>query len=319
MAILQTYVRNQGDAWQYTLENLSHFFESVLALPGSDVPEPPPADFLETADIELPVDTAGHLGFYLGAVQLLARRTAQMHLCLAGDTAEPAFAPERFSKLYQRSLYQSMLSAANRVLSQFEAALDHLPEPVRLAGERILSRRKPIQAVFQTLRDMPIAGSRIRCHGDYHLGQVLYTGKDFVIIDFEGEPARPVSERRIKRSALRDVAGMLRSFHYAAYSGLRNEKVRGLFHDQDELHMTAWADYWYRWVGATFLKHYLATAGKAGFLPETDEQIRALLNALLMEKAIYELGYELDNRPDWIHIPLEGIGGLLDIERRETL
>jgi maltose alpha-D-glucosyltransferase/alpha-amylase len=146
---------------------------------------------------------------------------------------------------------------------------------------------------------------RIRVHGDYHLGQVLYTGKDFVIIDFEGEPARPLSERRIKRSPLRDVAGMLRSFHYAAYTvfATRVAAERGA--------LEPWAQFWYEWVGSAFLRAYLHRAGDAAFLPRAREELATMLRVYLLEKAVYEVGYELNNRPDWTWIPLRAITQLL--------
>jgi len=148
---------------------------------------------------------------------------------------------------------------------------------------------------------------RIRCHGDYHLGQVLYTGKDFVIIDFEGEPARPISERRIKRSPLRDVAGMLRSFHYAAYARLFAQQEAGLIRSEDFSYLESWVEFWHTWVSVLFLKAYLEVAAQGGFLPRTNEELQVLIDIYLLEKAIYELGYELNNRPEWIRIPVRGI------------
>jgi maltose alpha-D-glucosyltransferase/alpha-amylase len=161
-----------------------------------------------------------------------------------------------------------------------------------------------------------MTGQRFRVHGDYHLGQVLYTGKDFVIIDFEGEPTRSVTDRRIKRSVLRDVAGMVRSFHYAAYTVLlgRSEKngaggsnVRA----EDFERLEAWYRYWYWWVALTFVRSYRESAGKAAFLPEGGEEFKTLLEAFVLSKAVFELGYELSHRPDWVSIPLLGILDIL--------
>jgi maltose alpha-D-glucosyltransferase/alpha-amylase len=138
---------------------------------------------------------------------------------------------------------------------------------------------------------------------------VLYTGKDFVIIDFEGEPARPLSERRIKRSPLRDVAGMLRSFHYASYAA-RFGQVAGV-RPEDLDALDPLARFWYLWVSVAFLKAYLGVALQAGFLPQAREDLKVLLEAHLLEKALYELAYELNNRPDWVRIPLHGMLQLL--------
>ena len=153
---------------------------------------------------------------------------------------------------------------------------------------------------------------RIRIHGDYHLGQVLFTGKDFVIIDFEGEPARPISERCFKRSPLRDVAGMLRSFHYALHSAIRSETGRGVRGWRDMPELEAWADFWYAWVGAAF-RAGLYGAGRRGVRssPQSRDEANLLLDIFLLEKAVYELQYELNNRPDWVSIPVAGILDLL--------
>ena len=182
---------------------------------------------------------------------------------------------------------------------------------------------------FKGLLDPTLADVRMRVHGDFHLGQVLWTGKDFVIIDFEGEPARTVSERRIKRSPLRDVAGMLRSFHYAAYAGLfaelggppgsarssiGNATPAGGAHDDPALSPVTerWARFWYAWSAASFLRAYLESARAAGFLPGTDRDVGVLLDAHMLEKAAYELRYEANNRPDWVQIPAQGILQLLE-------
>ncbi|MGB8426500.1 MAG: alpha-amylase, partial [Desulfobacterales bacterium] len=130
---------------------------------------------------------------------------------------------------------------------------------------------------------------------------------DFVIIDFEGEPARPVSERLIKRSPLRDVAGMLRSFHYAAMTALQVTETRGWLQADSRAILASWADYWFKWIGAIYLKEYLGVAAAGVFLPPGIEEKRLLLESYLLEKAVYEMGYELNNRPDWVKIPIAGI------------
>ena len=152
---------------------------------------------------------------------------------------------------------------------------------------------------------------RTRLHGDYHLGQVLYTGADFLIIDFEGEPARPLSERRRKGSPIQDIAGMLRSFHYAPYAVLFGQAPGFVFGAEQIAALEPWAGLWHRWVSAAFLETYLATAGEPPFLPRSRAQLAALLDAFLLDKAVYELNYELNNRPAWVQIPVEGVLQLL--------
>jgi len=313
LAILQGFVPNQGDAWEYTLDSLHHFYERVIETRSDPAPALPRESLVATAQKELPPDAAQKIGAYLESARLLAQRTAQMHTVLASDTEDSRFAPEGFSKLYQRSLYQSMRSLTMGVLAQLRKQRRRMSESLQDAADRIANRQEDILAAMRTLTDAKISAKRLRCHGDYHLGQVLYTGKDFYIIDFEGEPARPVSERRIKRSPLRDVAGMLRSFHYAAYNVLFIEQRRGLFLEKDRRFAESWADFWYLWVSSVYLHHYLQEASAADFLPHTSQELQVLLRALLLEKAVYELGYEMNNRPDWLEIPVKGIEQLLEV------
>jgi maltose alpha-D-glucosyltransferase/alpha-amylase len=148
---------------------------------------------------------------------------------------------------------------------------------------------------------------RMRCHGDLHLGQVLFTGKDFVIIDFEGEPDRPVSERRIKSSPLRDVAGMIRSYHYASHAAQYGQAPGMIVQREPPEGLDRWLHVWYAWNSAALIRGYLDGVGETAILPSDPEQLRILLDAYVLDKAIYELSYELNNRPDWVQIPLEGI------------
>ncbi len=311
IAILQGFVANRGDAWGYSLEQLARFYETALLHPGTVAEDVlPAASPVALLDADPPADAAARIGPYLESVRLLGRRTAEMHLVLASETARPEFKPEPLSRLYQRALYQSMRTLSGKVLPLLRHQINRLPAEIRPQAARVLERQTEIAESFKRLLASRISAQRIRCHGDYHLGQVLYTGTDFIIIDFEGEPARPITERRIKRSALRDVAGMLRSFHYAAYAALPPPQGKKDAANPETLER--WAEYWQRWVGAAFLKSYLEHAAGGRFIPESRGEIRILLDTLLLEKAVYELGYELNNRPDWVRIPLKGIEQLLD-------
>jgi maltose alpha-D-glucosyltransferase/alpha-amylase len=184
--------------------------------------------------------------------------------------------------------------------------LKDVPEQHRRAAALVLESEGSLIARVHTLVERDPQALRIRCHGDFHLGQVLYTGRDFVIIDFEGEPARPLVERRAKHVPIIDVAGMLRSFHYAAYAALDLMRSR-LGADQDVSKLEQRINEWYRTAAGAFLSGYSEAAGAAPFVPERSEDRDLLLDAYLIDKACYELSYELNNRPEWAGIPLSGL------------
>ena len=313
LAILHGFVPNEGDAWEYTLDVLGHYFEHAMAGKAEkDIPVLPEGHMLDLAEEEPPPEVFEIIGNYLESARLLGQRTAELHIALGSAPEDPVFCPEPFSKLYQRALYQSMRTLAGQVFRLLSRSIKSLPETVQPEAGAVLGAESQILGMFQTILRKKITAMRLRCHGDFHLGQVLNTGKDFVIMDFEGEPVRPIGERRIKRSPLRDVAGMLRSFHYADYSALFSLKERGLLCIEDLPPMEAWARFWHFWVCVIFLKAYLDVAGQGTFLPAIKEELRMLLDLYLLEKAVYELGYELNNRPDWVKIPLQGIRQLLE-------
>ena len=309
IGILQSWVRNEGDAWRYTLDHLADFFETcstLTALPADLCrPQLHMVDFIER---EVPQAARETIGTYLGSAALLGRRTGELHLALAGDRTDPDFAPEVFTPFYRRAVYQSMRTLADRTLATLRDLLKNLPEGERGEAEQVLALKNEILNRFRFLVDQKISAARIRVHGDYHLGQVLFTGKDFVITDFEGEPAQPIGERRSKRSPLRDVAGMLRSFDYAALTTLKS----GEFRAEHLKQFSAAAHGWVFWVSVVFLQSYLGMSRGGGFLPASAQELKSLLDLFLLQKAIYELNYELNNRPDWIGVPLRGILGIMN-------
>jgi maltose alpha-D-glucosyltransferase/alpha-amylase len=313
LGILQTFVQNYGDAWEYTRDVLLRYFETILAERPTSEPMSKAA-LLEMVTQEPPQRLREMTDAYLESARLLGRRTAELHVALSSSAADPAFSPEPFSKLYQRSLYQSMRNLTGQVFQLLARRRRELPKEMWEEAEGILAQEEPILERFGSILTQKVTAMRIRCHGDYHLGQVLNTGNDFIIIDFEGEPARPISERLIKRSPLRDVSGMLRSFHYAAYAALFSQKERGLVHHEDMEYLESWANCWQRWVSAVFLKAYLRHAADGDFLPRDQAELGILLDIFLLEKAVYEMGYELNNRPNWIKIPFQGIHQLLQDE-----
>jgi len=310
LAALYVFVPNEGDAWQYTLDSLNRYFEYALSHPTVQVP-PIPHKHLLSLLKEPPALPQETIGSYLVSAQLLGRRTAELHIALSSAPDDPNFAPEPFSLIYQNSLYHSMRSFTTQTLQLLRERLKELPEELRETAQQVLDLEKSIIQCFQLIRKRKISAARIRCHGDYNLGQVLYTGKDFVIIDFEGEPARSLSERRIKRSPIRDVACMIRSFHYAAHSALLHQSSLALKPDDLPV-LEHWAQFWYIWVSSSFLMSYLNGVEQAQLLPDDPEQLRILLDAYLLEKAVYEIGCELNNRPEWLKVPLQGILQLME-------
>jgi maltose alpha-D-glucosyltransferase / alpha-amylase len=313
LAILQAFVPNQGDAWRYTLGTLGSYFENAVSRMGvAPPPGLPPRSLFELGGIKASPETPEAIGTYWDSASLLGRRTAELHVALASDSEDPSFRPEPYSSAFQQSQYRSMLGLTDQVLRTLEKRIETLSAPVQTPAKSILNREQELLNRFKSFAQRPLTGELIRIHGDYHLGQILYTGSDFVIIDFEGEPARPLAERRAKRCPLQDVAGMLRSFHYAAYTAL-SQRDSGAIGDREEsANLEAWARYWQAWVSARFLGEYLEVARQAQFLPGTEKEFSILLNAHLLEKAVYELGYELNNRPDWVKLPLQGILNLLE-------
>jgi maltose alpha-D-glucosyltransferase / alpha-amylase len=316
IAIAEGLVDHEQDAWSYALSLAGEYMNRLLETRSDLGPLPPMATGFRTQPL-MPRDSGSKSaqpnrasakslledGLAMEFSRLLGKRTAEMHLALASRADLPSFSPEPFSRLYQRSLYQSMRNQVARVYERLSKAMPRLPEETAILGRKILENRPKVMGAFAGLLERLIPTVKIRVHGDYHLGQVLYTGKDVVILDFEGEPARPMSERKLKRSPWKDVAGMLRSFHYAIHSAWPKSVV---LRDEERKALDPWVELWPERMTAGFLEAYLEAAGNAAFVPE-EKDWEALLRAHLMEKAVYELGYELNNRPDWAHIPMVGI------------
>ena len=298
VCVLQSAVPAEGDAWSLTLDAVGRYYERVLA---------------RKADLQKQVTPAGTLldeligGVYPDKAKLLGQRTGEMHRALASASDDPAFAPEPFNAMAQRSVYQTMRALIRRVFALLDKKINNLPANFRAEAKEVLAGEAEILAREKRLLDRKTNAAKVRIHGDYHLGQVLWTGKDFVVLDFEGEPARPLSDRKLKRSPLRDVAGMMRSFQYAAYSALWQPAMRA----EDVPFLERWADFWYRQMSSVFLESYLATTRDAPFVPQSSDDLQVMLEAYLLDKAVYEIGYELNNRPDWVVIPIRGIKHIL--------
>ncbi|MDX1386156.1 MAG: maltose alpha-D-glucosyltransferase, partial [bacterium] len=313
LCLLLGYVDHQSSAWDYTLDSLGQFFDSALATEMKAGQVPVPKGSLFKISQGEPTDLARDLlGGYLPSVNRLGEVTVQLHRTLAGDPQDELFAPEPFDPHYQRSLYQSIRGLCNRTLKTLRKELNLVPKETRPLVEKVLKNENKIMKNLDRLLEDTIEAVRIRCHGDFHLGQVLYTGKDFVIFDFEGEPTRHWSARKLKRSPLKDVAGMLRSFHYALHAALQSDRFREIQKPEQRTLLEAWGRYWYAWVGASYLRAYLQGDPHGDLFPKVPQQQQTLLRAGMIEKCLYEIAYELEHRPHWLQIPLQGMAQLLE-------
>jgi maltose alpha-D-glucosyltransferase/alpha-amylase len=307
LAMLQGLVANEGDGWKWTVEELDRYYEACAPVA---FPENASGEFGDPLDLsEHPASQLArdHVGIYLDSAATLGRRTAELHLALASPTDDPAFAPEPLSA---DDLQTHLADARRHAVGVFDVLrerVSNLPDEVVEIAASVLSRRRRIVDHFGALKFDGLRTQRIRIHGDYHLGQVLRVKTDFVILDFEGEPARSLEYRRSKQCPLKDVAGMLRSFSYGAYGTLINFTAR---HPEDLARLEPWAQLWEQAVAAEFLRAYRETAQGADFLPASSADFRKLLEVFLLDKALYEILYELNSRPAWVRIPMLGIMSL---------
>jgi maltose alpha-D-glucosyltransferase/alpha-amylase len=309
IAVLEEFVPNEGDGWTYVVDALAHGLEEALAHRDSDelLRVIPPADIFSIDPAQL---EPGHplVGPHLEWARLLGQRTAELHRALASDHLDPEFVPEPLTAMDRQALYHGARSLTRQVLHEIRQ------QPVLSpAVEKVIGLENDIIELMRTLSATPFDAARIRCHGDFHLGQVLWTGKDFVIIDFEGEPTRSLSRRRLKRPAAVDLAGMVRSMHYAARAAalrITRDLGKSVALVNPAL-LDDWLTFWHRWVSATFIESYLEGVPSGDFLPLHRGQFKDLMNFFLLEKAIYELSYEVNSRPTWTDIPARGILDIL--------
>jgi maltose alpha-D-glucosyltransferase/alpha-amylase len=315
LGMMQEMVESSSDAWNYMLERLDDFNERILE---RNMNVPPPelkgsiTDPIGYEDIPDPLKELLDVSVAEQA-RLLGVRTGQMHWALASGKDLPDFKPEEYSLHYQRSLFAGLQSLVRGTFANQVKNLSKLSEEARKEALEVLGMKEEVLRVLKGIYKKKIDVTKIRIHGDYHLGQVLFTGKDFVITDFEGEPARSYSERRLKRSPLRDVAGMIRSFHYAAYASLfLDNQIR----EEDFRKLMPFVEQWYHYMSGFFMKAYLDTVKDSPFIPKDKQDMETLMTTFLLEKAIYEMNYELNNRPGWVMIPLRGIQSLMKKEQR---
>lgn len=315
LGILQGFVSNRGDAWNSTTQFLTKL---LVRSASSEMEDIALTENLSTANAKnyLSKELGSELLEQVELMGLLGKRTAELHLALASSRSDQAFIPEPFTSEFRQKLEAALHDMTVANFEMLRSKSGELPEPLRDSVARTLALEDDVLLAFHSDLENDLSVLRIRIHGDYHLGQVLFTGSDFLIVDFEGEPAKSISERRMKRSPLQDVAGMLRSFQYAANFALMAAKDKlGTLEaaGQERLRL---AKQWQSLAAGRFLESYKKTAGGASFVPQDADEFDRLLRLHLLEKTIYELGYELNNRPAWLAIPLEGIDELLNKGRQ---
>jgi trehalose synthase-fused probable maltokinase len=312
LAMVQAFVPNEGNLWQATREAVGSFLHDVAA--EGAAPEPGVAgdlSFIELARREAPPDVRRLLGASMAMAATLGERVGEMHVALAsGDPSDPAFGPEPLTQLHVRSMYQSIrrrVREASGLLAAQEASLDG---PAAAAARRALEAVPQVEALLARLRVLRIDGQRIRVHGDLHLGHVLDTGSDVAFLDFEGDSSRPLSERRLKRPALTDLASLVRSLHFAAHwPGVERELLGGDGAASDGL--AAWSTFWFRWTSAACIGGYRSVTEGAPFQPGDDMAWSVLFRSLLVSRACDELTSRQGSRSDWLGLPLAGLDELL--------
>jgi maltose alpha-D-glucosyltransferase/alpha-amylase len=288
IGMLQAFIPNQGDAWQYSLDEAGRYFERVLsrreALPKA------PASLMDIRCQSMPPLLQDLMGrVYLEMIGLLGKRTAEMHLTLA-SSEDPEFEPEPYSSQHQRALYQSMRVALGRAFQILTVNLTDLSDDLKGDATTALSSRKELLAEMKKVVEGKITGMRIKIHGDYRLGQVLYTGKDFLIFGFQSRPEHILAERRMKRSPLVDVASMIHSFRSAAYRSIMDHtSVR----PEDQKLLEPWGELWWRYLSGIFLSSYLRNL-RSELQPEEKVELEMLLNLFLLDRAIRDLGTSLE-------------------------
>jgi maltose alpha-D-glucosyltransferase/alpha-amylase len=305
VAIVRGFRPHHGDAWALAVEHARRFVERAAAqLPDLGVAPVPHGSLVDLCAVEPPTVVRDLMDDTLRAARLLGRRTADLHVALASPTDDPAFGVEPFTPLYRRALYQSMRNRARQALQLLRRRRRELDETTRAAADRVLAQEERLLGIYRTFLDAKVVAQRTRCHGRYRLQELLPTRSDFLVRDFEGDPARTLEARRTRRSPVRDVATLLRSVHFAALQPLADTEASGLA-ATDLPRRTHWAQVWRGWASAAFLAAYLEHAARGGFLPTDGAQLRSLVDAFMLEEAVYALEEELTQHPERCSVALD--------------
>lgn len=309
IALMQKMVPNQGDAWEYMLKELDKVF-TAIASKKIEIQSLPKTELYSRLKIEaIPNDIINWVGLDLfQKLQTIAKRTAEMHIVLGSEFEETAFTPTHFNSDYTVWLKNRLLYQFQNRLHTVENNLQKLEGLSLELASQFLENKNSIRKRFVNFDWTKLKGERIRVHGDYHLGQILVKDDDFYILDFEGEPESTIRDRKVKQPPLKDVAGMFRSFHYAIYATIFNNGEKYI-HSQETLFK--FAEILYSYFTGVFLAAYTEAILKANLNIGYEQERNFILKYCLLEKAVYELGYELNSRPRWALIPLKGISNII--------
>ncbi len=308
LGVLNEYVTNVGNAWNYTLDNFRSYLDKIPELKNSNEYNEPIMPFIEQAFCEKAPAISKVISPFDLSIKLMGKRIAELHKELSSDSEDEHFCTEQFFDLYRRSIYQNLRTLNVYTQDLVKRNKSKFSPEIREKLDLFLKLVPSIDKKFKQFVKEPISGYRIRIHGDLHLGQILHTGNDFVILDFEGEPLKAMSERKLKRSPLKDVAPMIRSFDYATNAVFLLDKYDSKIVQE----YLPWAKRWYHYVSAQFLKGYIEEISNHAISFHKKNEIGMLIEIFLLEKALYEVCYEIEMRPDWIPIPINGIIELLE-------
>ncbi|MFN8673024.1 MAG: maltose alpha-D-glucosyltransferase [Candidatus Sericytochromatia bacterium] len=293
IGVIQDFIINEGNFWDYSSKEISLFFEKIL---------------FKNINLDSNLDKkniSSHINhFYINLIEKLANRVSEMHILLASDHEDINFAPEKFTFMYQRSIYQSVKSELKKVIENIENS-HYLTNPT-IKG--FIKNKSKLIEIFKQVLSKNIDGLRIRNHGDFNLKQILFTGKDFVFVDFDGISIKAFSERKIKRSCLREIASLLRSFHYLAYTSIEKE-CKKRFIDPNKFNSIA--EILCNEIFKKFLDVYLLNLEKSNLIPKSKDETKMLLNILLINKFLSSVNYEIDKQSESVIIPIMGINNIL--------
>jgi len=308
LAIAKAFIPYAKDAWEFTLDSVTRYYERVLATvaQGQSPGLPPAFGPLKLLQRGVPAEIPEQVGTYLESARLLGVRTAELHLALAdGDRGD--FVVEPMTAHYLRGVFQTMRALAAQNLRQLRRQIKSLPADLQAVAQRVGELEPAILKCYRVLVEQQFDGGRIRIHGDCQLDQILWTGKDFVFVDFEGDPNLPISERRLKRSPLADVARLVRSFHHAAYAGFHRQVELGAIAPENLPKYEPWVRHWNRAVSRAYLQAYCERVRDSALLPNDEDKLRMLLLAYVLHEVVDELGRELRAHSDNVRAPLQAI------------